>query len=90
MSLERKVRSLKLGLIDDRRFIDGKRKLSEARRKFAGEGHVVSAFLQIDDPYSYLLSLYLPSLAEHYDIELNALWPSSTTRSQNIESVTLW
>jgi 2-hydroxychromene-2-carboxylate isomerase len=32
--------------------------------------HVVSVFLQLDDPYSYLLAYYLPSLAEHYDIEL--------------------
>ena len=32
--------------------------------------HVVSAFLQLDDPYSYLLAFYLPSLAKYYDIEL--------------------
>lgn len=31
---------------------------------------MVSVFLQLDDPYSYLLAYYLPSLAEHYDIEL--------------------
>ena len=43
----------------------------EARRKFRGEGHVVTAFLQIDDPYSYLLSRYLPDLADHYGIELH-------------------
>ena len=32
--------------------------------------HVVSVFLQLDDPYSYLLGHYLPELAAHYDIEL--------------------
>lgn len=32
--------------------------------------HVVSVFLQLDDPYSYLLAYYLPSLLQHYDIEL--------------------
>ncbi|MBT8089902.1 MAG: DsbA family protein [Gammaproteobacteria bacterium] len=32
--------------------------------------HVVSVFLQLDDPYSYLLAHYLPSLAEHYAIDL--------------------
>jgi len=42
----------------------------EARRKLAGEGHVVTAFLQLDDPYSYLLSRYLPDLAKQYDIDL--------------------
>lgn len=42
----------------------------EARRKLAGRPHVVTAFLQLDDPYSYLLAHYLPVLADHYDIEL--------------------
>jgi len=70
VSLERKIRSLKLSAVGDKRFIGGKRMLSEARRKLTGQAHVVSVFLQIDDPYSYLLSHYLPSLAEHYDIDL--------------------
>ena len=42
----------------------------DAKRKLSGGGHVVTAFLQLDDPYSYLLSQYLPALVEHYDIEL--------------------
>ncbi len=46
------------------------RALSEVRRKLAGAPHVVTAFLQLDDPYSYLLARYLPELADHYDIEL--------------------
>jgi 2-hydroxychromene-2-carboxylate isomerase len=46
------------------------RSANEMRRKIAGRAHVVSAFLQLDDPYSYLLALYLPDLASHYDIEL--------------------
>lgn len=40
------------------------------RRRVLRQPHVVSAFLQLDDPYSYLLAYYLPSLAEHYDITL--------------------
>jgi 2-hydroxychromene-2-carboxylate isomerase len=43
---------------------------SELRRKISGQPHVVSAFLQLDDPYSYLLARYLPDLASQYDIEL--------------------
>jgi 2-hydroxychromene-2-carboxylate isomerase len=35
-----------------------------------GRPHRVSAFLQLDDPYSYLLAHYLPSLAEQFDIVL--------------------
>ena len=42
----------------------------ETRRKLTGGAHTVTAFLQLDDPYSYLLSQYLPALAEHYDVEL--------------------
>lgn len=32
--------------------------------------HAVSVFLELDDPYSYLLSRYLPRLREHYEIDL--------------------
>lgn len=70
MSLERKLKSLKLSLLNKQSFAEGRRSISEAQRKLSGQQHVVSAFLQIDDPYSYLLSLYLPSLAAQYDIEL--------------------
>lgn len=42
----------------------------DAKRKLTGGVHTVTAFLQLDDPYSYLLSRYLPAVAEHYDIEL--------------------
>jgi len=40
------------------------------RRRLGRKGHVVSAFLQLDDPYSYLLARYLPELASTCDIEL--------------------
>ena len=46
------------------------RSSSELKRRVTGSAHVVSAFLQLDDPYSYLLARYLPALADHYDIEL--------------------
>jgi 2-hydroxychromene-2-carboxylate isomerase len=70
MSLERKSRSLILNAAFNPRAINLKRWLTEKQRKIAGRAHVVSVFLQIDDPYSYVLSNYLPSLAAHYDIEL--------------------
>ena len=47
-----------------------RRALSELRRRVTGQPHTVSVFLELDDPYSYLLSQYLPSLVEGYDIEL--------------------
>jgi len=42
----------------------------EVRRRLGRNRHVVSAFLQLDDPYSYLLSRYLSELESTYDIEL--------------------
>jgi len=47
-----------------------RRWLSEIQRRLLRRPHRVSAFLQLDDPYSYLLAYYLPSLAESCDIEL--------------------
>jgi 2-hydroxychromene-2-carboxylate isomerase len=47
-----------------------RRSLSELRRRLTGQPHTVSVFLELDDPYSYLLSQYLPCFAESYDIEL--------------------
>jgi len=70
MSLDRKLRLKMLALMFDSRVIKSKRRLIETRRKLSGQRHVVSVFLQIDDPYSYILSHYLPSLEKHYDIEL--------------------
>lgn len=46
------------------------RSYHELRRRLTGSAHVVSVFLQLDDPYSYLLAHYLPELAANYDIEL--------------------
>lgn len=49
-----------------------RRWLAEKRRKLTARPHTVSVFLELDDPYSYLLSHYLPSLADVYDIELRS------------------
>ena len=70
MNLGRKFRSLLLNLMFNPNVIRMKRCLSEKRRQVSGRAHVVSVFLQLDDPYSYILSHYLPNLAANYDIEL--------------------
>jgi 2-hydroxychromene-2-carboxylate isomerase len=70
MSLAQQLRSKILTLMFDPRVIRSLRWLIETRRRLSGKRHVVSVFLQIDDPYSYILSHYLPSLAKQYDIEL--------------------
>ncbi|NNF41392.1 MAG: 2-hydroxychromene-2-carboxylate isomerase [Woeseiaceae bacterium] len=43
---------------------------SETRRRVLGQPHRINGFLQLDDPYSYLLSCWLPGLLQDYDIEL--------------------
>jgi len=42
----------------------------EIRRLISKRPHVVIAFLQLDDPWSYLLSHALRDLAAHYSVEL--------------------
>ena len=70
MNFERRLRSLLLTVVFNPLAIRWKRWLSEKRRQLSGRGHVVTVFLQLDDPYSYILSYYLPSLAANYDIDL--------------------
>ncbi|MDH5240198.1 MAG: DsbA family protein [Gammaproteobacteria bacterium] len=70
MIFRRKIRSLLLGLMFRPGVIRMNRWLAEKHRQLTGRKHVVSVFLQLDDPYSYILSHYLPSFAASYDIEL--------------------
>jgi 2-hydroxychromene-2-carboxylate isomerase len=64
--MNRKLRSVYLTVILDPRFITLKRALIELRRKLTFRQRVVHVFLQLDDPYSYLLSYYLEHVAHRY------------------------
>jgi 2-hydroxychromene-2-carboxylate isomerase len=46
-----------------------KRKLIESKRRKQGAGHVVTAYLRINDPYSFVLIQVLKQLQDRYDIE---------------------
>ncbi len=70
MNVTNRLRSSVLTLLFGERMQNAKRRMVEAKRRLAGRAHVVEAFLQIDDPYSYLLACYLPALEECYDIRL--------------------
>ena len=70
LKLKNKMRSVFLNALLSKRSRRMQRSYHELRRKLGGKAHVVSAFLQLDDPYSYLLAQYLPELASKYDIEL--------------------
>ncbi len=64
--MKRKLRSLYLTLILDTRFITLRRTLAELRRLLSFKKRVVHVFLQLDDPYSYLLSHYLGHVIPRY------------------------
>ncbi|MGI9237247.1 MAG: DsbA family protein [Woeseiaceae bacterium] len=70
MSVRQKLRSYFLYALLDSKTQAAARWFREKRRLLLRRPHVVSAFLQLDDPYSYLLAHYLPSLRDHYGIEL--------------------
>ncbi len=71
MSIGNKLRSTLVNMLVSERTQSAKRSIAETRRKLGGSAHVVSAFLELDDPWSYLLAHYLPELAAAYDIELH-------------------
>ena len=64
--MNRKLLAFYLRVILDKRFITLRRSLTELRRKLTLKKRVVSVFLQLDDPYSYLLSYYLEHVITRY------------------------
>lgn len=70
MSIGSKLRSQLIRLLISEKAQSIKRSFAEKRRQLLRRPHIVSVFLELDDPYSYLLAQYLPSLAENYDVEL--------------------
>ena len=80
--MKRKLLSLYLTLLFNSKYRVIRRVLSEIKRQVTFKPHVVSVFLQIDDPYSYLLSHYLALVAQQYkNVELYSggreLWADS-------------
>ena len=70
MKLRQRLRSKIINIVIGERLLQRKRRYAEWRRKLSGKSHVVSVFLELDDPYSYLLCHYLPEFAAHYAVEL--------------------
>ena len=48
-----------------------RRGLREGARRLTGRPHSLQVFLQLDDPYSYLLASYLPELAAGYEVRID-------------------
>ena len=68
--MKRKIFSLYLRVVLSPGYQTFRRLIAEIRRRLTFKRHVIHVFLQLDDPYSYLLSHYLQVLAENYKIEL--------------------
>jgi len=64
--MKEKLRSLYFAWLLDERFIELRRVISELVRKITFRKRVVSVFLQLDDPYSYLLGHYLAHVMQRY------------------------
>ncbi len=79
MSIRNTLRSKLVNLLVSEKTQTLKRSLAESGRKLGRRAHVVSVFLELDDPYSYLLAHYLPDLASAYDIELRYYLTQSCT-----------
>ena len=47
-----------------------KRYWHETKRRLTRRPHTVHVFLELDDPYSYLLSLHVPDLRRCYDVDV--------------------
>jgi len=68
--VKRKFRSWYLRIFLSPGYRSAQRLGVEIRRLVTFRPHVVTAFLQLDDPWSYLLSHSLRDLAAHYSVEL--------------------
>ena len=79
--MKRKLRSLFLTIMLNRNYRKYRRLLTELRRLVTFKRHVVHVFLQLDDPYSYLLSHYLQSVAAQYKVEFR-LYLSQALRNE--------
>ena len=79
--MKRKLRSLFLTIMLNRNYRKYRRLLTELRRLVTFKRHVVHVFLQLDDPYSYLLSHYLQFVAAQYKVELR-LYLSQALRNE--------
>ena len=64
--IKRKLRSLYLTWLLDQRFVSLRRAWHEMRHTLLFRKRVVSVFMQLDDPYCYLLSVYLAPVINRY------------------------
>lgn len=79
MNLKLKLRSKILKFVVSESWLKTRRRLAELRRRLFGRPHVVSVFLELDDPYSSLLCHYLTELRASYNIDLRLYLTEAVT-----------
>ncbi len=70
MNLKSKLRSRALAFLFSPKTRAYRRRWAELRRRISKKPHTVCVFLELDDPYSYLLSRHIPDLKKRYDIDI--------------------
>ena len=70
MSIKNTLRSWLLNWMFSEQSLARRRRWREWSRRCRRQRHVISVFLELDDPYSYLLSHYLPELSASFAVEL--------------------
>jgi len=70
VSASQRLRSSLLAVLFGARAQAFKRRCAELKRKLTGRAHTLHVFLELDDPYSYLLSLHVPELERRYDVDV--------------------
>lgn len=70
VSLKSKLQSQIITFLFSAKMRAFRRRWAERRRRLSGKPHTVIIFLELDDPYSYLLSRHIPELQNRYDVEL--------------------
>ena len=90
MSIRNKIRSKVIKLLVSDTAQSTKRSLAETRRKLSRRAHRVSVFLELDDPYSYLLAQYLPDVAASYDVDLRYYLAQARSDEAHRPRADLW
>jgi 2-hydroxychromene-2-carboxylate isomerase len=90
VSIRNKIRSNVIKLLLSDTAQSTKRSVAETRRKLSRNAHRVSVFLELDDPYSYLLAHYLPELVANYDIELHCYLAQACSDAEFRPHADLW
>lgn len=70
VTFKSKLRSRVVNFVFSSKVRAFKRRWAELRRRLFGKPHSIIVFLELDDPYSYLLSLYVVDLRNRFDIDL--------------------